>query len=213
MQKSHQGQRARRVRIGASCASIATEYLLHLFIGSQVSSRGAFLNNFPFFVADLIVSAPHFNLADNSRQLLLIGRRPIHHAIENLFHLISGHVDSIAHCPFSAPTSKRNHRTFTFSSAHSRFVEARLRLSGFATQPKSLNVLAGAGGFEPPNGGIKIRCLTTWLRPNARCRNAAGGSPAARRTITARSQGINPAINPAVNARHDAYRRPAAPLY
>jgi hypothetical protein len=27
--------------------------------------------------------------------------------------------------------------------------------------------LAGAGGFEPPYGGIKIRCLTTWLRPNA----------------------------------------------
>ena len=26
--------------------------------------------------------------------------------------------------------------------------------------------MAGAGGFEPPNGGIKIRCLTTWLRPN-----------------------------------------------
>jgi hypothetical protein len=25
--------------------------------------------------------------------------------------------------------------------------------------------MAGAGGFEPPNGGIKIRCLTTWLRP------------------------------------------------
>src|SRR4029077_1778120 len=25
--------------------------------------------------------------------------------------------------------------------------------------------LAGAGGFEPPYGGIKIRCLTTWLRP------------------------------------------------
>lgn len=27
--------------------------------------------------------------------------------------------------------------------------------------------LAGAGGFEPPHGGIKIRCLTAWLRPNA----------------------------------------------
>ena len=27
--------------------------------------------------------------------------------------------------------------------------------------------VAGAGGFEPPDGGIKIRCLTTWLRPNA----------------------------------------------
>src|SRR3954453_10357743 len=26
--------------------------------------------------------------------------------------------------------------------------------------------LAGAGGFEPPHGGIKIPCLTTWRRPN-----------------------------------------------
>ncbi len=26
--------------------------------------------------------------------------------------------------------------------------------------------LAGAGGLEPPNGGTKNRCLTTWLRPN-----------------------------------------------
>jgi hypothetical protein len=26
--------------------------------------------------------------------------------------------------------------------------------------------VAGAGGFEPPDGGIKIRCLTTWRRPN-----------------------------------------------
>jgi hypothetical protein len=24
--------------------------------------------------------------------------------------------------------------------------------------------MAGAGGFEPPHGGIKIRCLTAWLR-------------------------------------------------
>jgi hypothetical protein len=28
--------------------------------------------------------------------------------------------------------------------------------------------MAGAPGFEPGNGGIKIRCLTTWLRPNRR---------------------------------------------
>ena len=28
------------------------------------------------------------------------------------------------------------------------------------------NGVAGAGGIEPPNGGIKIRCLTAWLRPN-----------------------------------------------
>ena len=28
--------------------------------------------------------------------------------------------------------------------------------------------VAGAGGFEPPHGGIKIHCLTAWRRPNAR---------------------------------------------
>jgi hypothetical protein len=27
--------------------------------------------------------------------------------------------------------------------------------------------LAGAGGIEPPNGGIKIRCLTAWRRPSS----------------------------------------------
>src|SRR5215469_13024824 len=31
---------------------------------------------------------------------------------------------------------------------------------------KTPDLLAGAPGFEPGNGGIKIRCLTTWLRPN-----------------------------------------------
>jgi hypothetical protein len=31
---------------------------------------------------------------------------------------------------------------------------------------RTIRSLAGAGGFEPPNGGIKIRCLTTWRRPN-----------------------------------------------
>gem|GEM_PF-3073315 len=30
--------------------------------------------------------------------------------------------------------------------------------------------VAGAGGFEPPHGGIKIHCLTAWRRPIAiRC--------------------------------------------
>src|SRR5690242_3198454 len=37
--------------------------------------------------------------------------------------------------------------------------------------------MAGAGGFEPPHGGIKIRCLTAWLRPNA----SSDGRPAGRR--------------------------------
>ena len=34
--------------------------------------------------------------------------------------------------------------------------------------------MAGAGGIEPPNGGIKIRCLTAWLRPNWPNWNASG---------------------------------------
>src|SRR6187397_3169986 len=38
----------------------------------------------------------------------------------------------------------------------------------------SVLALAGAGGIEPPNGGIKIRCLTAWLRPNRPNRNARG---------------------------------------
>ena len=33
------------------------------------------------------------------------------------------------------------------------------------------DTVAGAGGFEPPDGGIKIRCLTPWLRPIRRCVN------------------------------------------
>jgi hypothetical protein len=39
--------------------------------------------------------------------------------------------------------------------------------------------LAGAGGFEPPHGGIKIRCLTAWLRPIAALR-ASDTDPDAR---------------------------------
>src|SRR3954454_21445189 len=41
----------------------------------------------------------------------------------------------------------------------------------YITNP-AVYVLAGAGGIEPPNGGIKIRCLTAWLRPNRLNRNA-----------------------------------------
>ena len=29
---------------------------------------------------------------------------------------------------------------------------------------RAMSRLAGAGGFEPPHGGIKIRCLTAWRR-------------------------------------------------
>ena len=43
----------------------------------------------------------------------------------------------------------------------------------------SLILLAGAPGFEPGNGGIKIRCLTTWLRPTSAARRRAWRLPAA----------------------------------
>src|SRR5262245_12178332 len=46
--------------------------------------------------------------------------------------------------------------------------------------------LAGAGGLEPPNGGIKIRCLTTWLRPISRL-----DAPLRARTIAAATLTIN----------------------
>src|SRR5262245_26192870 len=58
----------------------------------------------------------------------------------------------------------------------------RWRASG-RQQPKYIkrsDWLAGAPGFEPGNGGIKIRCLTTWLRPN-KCRRTAANYPRARR--------------------------------
>ena len=58
--------------------------------------------------------------------------------------------------PYAAETlnwgpNARNRRTFFFN------FEKGLRRPDW---------LAGAPGFEPGNGGIKIRCLTTWLRPN-----------------------------------------------
>src|SRR5205823_7488357 len=40
-------------------------------------------------------------------------------------------------------------------------------------------ILAGAGGFEPPYGGIKIRCLATWLRPNDAVAGKLPGMPLA----------------------------------
>jgi hypothetical protein len=41
-------------------------------------------------------------------------------------------------------------------------------LSGLLVDTLQLSdCLAGAGGIEPPNGGIKIHCLTAWLRPKA----------------------------------------------
>ena len=52
--------------------------------------------------------------------------------------------------------------------------------------------LAGAGGFEPPYDGIKIRCLTAWRRPIRR-RACIGRVPGAGKVRSAALQGAAPA--------------------
>jgi hypothetical protein len=49
--------------------------------------------------------------------------------------------------------------------AKARQQPAFLPFEGWQARP--WDSLAGAGGFEPPHGGIKIPCLTTWRRPKA----------------------------------------------
>jgi hypothetical protein len=51
--------------------------------------------------------------------------------------------------------------------------------------------LAGAPGFEPGNGGIKIRCLTTWLRPNCAVGLPSAARPVGGRTLAASFLPIN----------------------
>lgn len=34
------------------------------------------------------------------------------------------------------------------------------------SESKALGYMAGTVGLEPTNGGVKVRCLTAWLRPN-----------------------------------------------
>jgi integrase len=67
---------------------------------------------------------------------------------------LEGHVDGVeAQGPASAATPTEDPSAW--------FCERKER------EPCSRE-LAGAEGFEPPNGGIKTRCLTTWRRPNFR---------------------------------------------
>src|SRR3981081_3459144 len=66
-------------------------------------------------------------------------------------------------------------RKWTVARAHLRihlgpnWVQFSLRCTivRWRTRGKPLQSLAGAEGFEPSDAGIKIRCLTAWLRPNA----------------------------------------------
>ena len=57
----------------------------------------------------------------------------------------------------------------------------RLASPEWTVQPASL--MAGVEGFEPPNGGIKTRCLTTWRHPNGLTLRAAGQLVQQRRRV------------------------------
>src|SRR2546423_7452759 len=71
--------------------------------------------------------------------------------------------------------------------------EFRPILTSFGKFLRRPECLAGAGGIEPPNGGIKIRCLTAWLRPNRLNRNARTMRPARTGSDNARSiEGVRP---------------------
>ena len=41
-------------------------------------------------------------------------------------------------------------------------------LLGIDVSKANCEILAGAAGFEPTHGGVKVRCLTAWLRPIVR---------------------------------------------
>ena len=67
-----------------------------------------------------------------------------------------------------------------------------------------LKSLAGAGGFEPPDGGIKIRCLTAWLRPNMAARLVGpaeiGPDNSSRSTPSQRPAGRNLSLGGSASA-------------
>ena len=57
---------------------------------------------------------------------------------------------------------------------------------------KTVHTMAGVEGFEPPNGGIKTRCLTTWRHPS-KVAHAAGRGHS---TPAPRNSSSNPARAP-----------------
>ena len=54
-----------------------------------------------------------------------------------------------------------------------------------------MECMAGAGGFEPPYGGIKIRCLTAWRRPNSPLPENPSAMRADHRATAASSQYVS----------------------
>src|SRR6516164_1108552 len=83
--------------------------------------------------------------------------------------------------------------------------------------PASTCELAGVEGFEPPNGGIKTRCLTTWRHPSASARTensagahltAASGAPSALLKLLVHRRGAQATRDKAHPALRHARRQP-----
>src|SRR5262249_52971892 len=83
--------------------------------------------------------------------------------------------------------------------------------------PASTCELAGVEGFEPPNGGIKTRCLTTWRHPSASARaensagahlTAASGAPSALPKLFVHRRAVQAARDEAHPAVRHARRQP-----
>ena len=68
--------------------------------------------------------------------------------------------------------------------ANTAIVERSIPESLVLHEPR-LSLMAGAEGFEPPNGGIKTRCLTTWRRPNYTTRSWTRCDNQQRRAVQA----------------------------
>src|ERR1044071_7542328 len=88
-------------------------------------------------------------------------------------------------CPLAAAGATSTHDGLWRAISDPSSTGSGMRLSKWSNGKGGFDQqyqLAGAGGIEPPNGGIKIRCLTAWLRPNRPGRNTGSISATASGT-------------------------------
>jgi hypothetical protein len=76
-------------------------------------------------------------------------------------------MDHTFFAPLDSPLHQNETSTHHFLAVALKYFLTGLLFDDRGNSAGSSKRLVGAPGFEPGNGGIKIRCLTTWLRPNA----------------------------------------------
>jgi hypothetical protein len=132
----------------------------HLWPRGSSAENGQESRSLPSWKA----TPPHRPPSSSSR---LSNLHPIRHVV--MPAIGSGYEAAKLRWSLCVPARTSNQPSFnlrsTFVLVGARWVPGSSGRS--ATRLKSLKSLAGAPGFEPGNGGIKIRCLTTWLRPSS----------------------------------------------